>query len=519
MTFFFETYGCEMNVAESAAIERLFLRRGWKKAKTAQVSDIAIINSCSIRKTAEDRIFGRLGWFSALKKVRSCSPDAKTKTFEEAVEFVKNGAKPLTLVFMGCMADRLRDTIKKDFPFIDYVVGNFAKHNFARIIDAVENGKSPETVGTLDDEQYKFASDSYEEGSYSCFVPIMHGCNNFCTYCIVPYVRGRECSRSVDEILSELDVLKSFNVKDVTLLGQNVNSYRSCVGVEALETPTNHASKYRCVCAKSTDVKRRLQSNLLYVQAKSKDFALPRHLTMARNDEVENGVDFATLLQIIAEHLKNTSSTIQWVRFLSSHPKDLTDDVIEVMAKESVFPHHIHLPVQSGSTKILKAMNRKYTRDDYLRLVEKLKNAMPGITLSTDIMVGFPGETEVDFQETLDLMEKVHFETAMMYYYNPREETPAAKMEQLPLEVKKARLQKVIDLQTQHTHEIMSKKIGEKVKVLASNVSRDNKNELLGQTARNEKIVFSAMPEKIGELLDVKITGLNGNTFCGEVIE
>lgn len=483
MTFFFETYGCEMNVAESAAIERLFLRRGWKKAKTAQVSDIAIINSCSIRKTAEDRIFGRLGWFSALKKVRSYSLDAKTKTFEEAVEFTKNGAKPLTLVFMGCMADRLRDTIKKDFPFIDYVVGNFAKHNFARIIDAVENGKSPESIGDLDDEQYKFASDSYEEGSFSCFVPIMHGCNNFCTYCIVPYVRGRECSRSVDEILSELDVLKSFNVKDVTLLGQNVNSYRA--------KSESYAGKYR----------------------------LPRHLTIARNDKlVDEVVDFAKLLQIIAEHLRNTSSTIQWVRFLSSHPKDLTDNVIEVMAKENVFPHHIHLPVQSGSTAILKAMNRKYTRDDYLRLVEKLKNAMPDITLSTDIMVGFPGETEVDFQETLDLMEKVHFETAMMYYYNPREETPAAKMEQLPLEVKKARLQKVIDLQTQHTHEIMSKKIGEKVKVLASNVSRDNKNELLGQTARNEKIVFSATPDKIGELLDVKITGLNGNTFCGEII-
>lgn len=461
MTYFFETYGCEMNIAESAAAEQLFIARGWKKAASAQVCDVAVINSCSIRKTAEERIEGRLGWYSGLKKVRACRPDAKAKLLEEAAEYVKDGPKPLTLVFMGCMAERLRESIKKDWPCIDYVIGTFAKHHFGEIIDAVEENRTPFALD--DTESYKFASLSYEPGSFSCFVPIMHGCNNFCTYCIVPYVRGRECSRPVEEILKELEVLNGYGVRDVTLLGQNVNSYNG-------------------------------------------------------SDKNGSSVNFAGLLQRIADYLKETSSSIGWVRFMSSHPKDLTDDVIDVISKNDVLCRHIHLPVQNGSSKILSAMNRKYTREQYLDLVTRIKTAMPDVSLTTDIMMGFPGETEEDVQATLDLMRQVQYESAMMYYYNPREGTPAAKMEQIPLEVKKERLQRVIDLQLEHTHIQMSRHIGETAKVLVESVSRDNKAELLGKTARNEKVAFAAEKSMIGSFVTVKITELSGNTYRGVLL-
>ncbi len=286
----------------------------------------------------------------------------------------------------------------------------------------------------------------------------MHGCNNFCTYCIVPYVRGRELSRPVDEILNEIDLLGKMNVREITLIGQNVNSY--------------HAGD----------------------------------------------VNFAQLLQKIADHLRETDSPVKWVRFMSSHPKDFSDDVIEVIAKEPVICRHIHLPVQNGSTAVLKAMNRRYTREQYLSLVERIKARIPDVSLTTDLMMGFPGETEADVEDTLDLMRKVKYESAMMYFYNPREGTPAAKMEQIPVEVRKERLQRVIDLQLEHTHEQMSKRVGSTVMVLVEGVSRDDKTELLGQTEQHEKIAFKADKSKIGSFVNVKITELSGNTFRGELV-
>ena len=456
-TYFFETYGCEMNIAESAAVEQLFIARGWKKSDSAQTADVAVINTCSVRETAENRIFGRLGWFSGLKAVRECRPGAKSKMLEEAAEYVKDGAKPLTLIVMGCMAERLLKSFQKDYPFIDYVVGTYAKHHFTEIISAVEENRKPFQID--DSEQYRFASLSAEPGAFSTFLPIMHGCNNFCTYCIVPYVRGRELSRPVSEILHEIDLLGKMNVREITLIGQNVNSYHS-----------------------------------------------------------DDGVNFAGLLQNIADHLRETASPIKWVRFMSSHPKDFSDDVIDVIAKEPVICRHIHLPVQNGSTAVLKAMNRRYTREDYLTLVEKIKARIPEVSLTTDIMMGFPGETEADVEDTLDLMRQVKYESAMMYYYNPREGTPAAKMEQLPVEVRKERLQRIIDLQLEHTHEQMSKRVGSTVMVLVEGVSRDDKSELLGQTEQHEKIAFKAESRLIGTFVNVKITELSGNTFRGEMI-
>ena len=468
MTYFFETYGCEMNIAESAAVEQLLIARGWKQAASAQVADLAIINTCSVRGSAEERIEGRLGWFNGLKAVRSCKIGAKTKLLDQAVEYVKDGPKPLTLVVMGCMAERMLNEFHVKFPFVDYVVGTYAKHHFGEIITAIEEGRKPFEVD--DSEKYQFAEVSAEPGAFSTFVPIMHGCNNFCTYCIVPYVRGREVSRPVNEILKELDVLNSYGVREITLIGQNVNSYHGVAGDSSISVP-----------------------------------------------DAEN-VTFAQLLQLIANHLKKTQSKIEWVRFMSSHPKDFTDDVIDVIAKNPVICHHIHLPVQHGSTAVLKKMNRVYTREQYLQLVQKIKNKIPDVSLTTDIMMGFPTETEEDVELTLDLMRQVKYESAMMYFYNPREGTPAAKMEQLPESVRKERLQRVIDLQLEHTHEQMSKRIGMEVKVLAESVSRDDKNELLGQTQQHEKVAFLADKSLIGNFVNVKITSLNGNTFKGQII-
>lgn len=461
MKYFFETYGCQMNIAESAAVEQLLIARGWEKSETAELADMAIINTCSVRASAENRIFGRLGYFKGLKDVRNKNEFAKYKSFELATKLVENGPVPLTVVVMGCMAERLLDSLKKDWSCIDYVVGTYAKHHFGEIISAVEDKK--DAIPVDDTENYKFASLSYEQGAKSTFVPIMHGCNNFCTYCIVPYVRGREISRPVEEILQELDTLTRYKVLDITLLGQNVNSY---------------------------------------------------HGTYNGQD-----VNFARLLQIICDHLKETKSTIGWVRFLSSHPKDFSDELIETIAKNDLICHHIALPVQHGSTEVLKAMNRRYTREHYLELVAKIKKAIPDVSLTTDIMMGFPTETEEDVELTLDLMNQVRFETACMYYYNPREGTPAAKMEQIPEDIRKARLQKVIDLQLIHTDEQMKKRVGQTVKVLVESVTRDSDQELLGKTAQDEKVSFKADKSLIGSFIYVKIESLNGHTFKGSVCE
>jgi len=458
MTYFIETYGCEMNIAESASVEQLFIARGWEKAESAQLADVAIINTCSVRGSAEERIEGRLGWYNGLKAVRAGHPGAKRKMHQEAADYVAaNGPRPLTFVVMGCMAERLLHDFKNTHPFIDYVVGTFAKHHFGEIIDGISEGRKPFEVD--DTEQYKFAAVSAEQGAFSTFVPIMHGCNNFCTYCIVPYLRGREISRPINEILNEIDVLTKYGVREITLIGQNVNSY---------------------------------------------------------NDGETN---FAKLLQIIADHLRETKSTIEWVRFMSSHPKDFTDDVIDVIAKEEVICRHIHLPVQHGSSAVLEKMNRRYTREHYLALVQKIKDRIPDVSLTTDIMMGFPGETEEDVELTLDLMRQVKYESAMMYYYNPREGTPAAKLEQLPEELRKERLQKVIDLQLIHTDEQMKKRVGQTVKVLAESVSRDDKEELLGQTEQHEKVAFKAEKSFIGKFVMVKIDELNGHTYKGTLIK
>lgn len=460
MKYFFETYGCQMNKAESAAIEQLFLDRGWQAAETAEDADIAIINTCSVRATAENRIFGRLGWYGALKAVRSGAKDAKTSHFPVAAHAYKEGRQTLTVVVTGCMAQRLLDTLKKDYPVVDYVVGNFQKQHFSEIIEAVEKNLSP--INIDEEPVYTFAPVSLEPGAFTAFVPIMHGCNNFCTYCIVPYVRGREVSRNPQEILRELDQLTAHGVREITVLGQNVNSYR-----------------------------------------------------WESEGEV---ITFPRLMEMIACHLRETHSTIGWVRFMSSHPKDLSDELIDVISQEKVLCHHIHLPVQHGSNEILHRMNRRYTRENYLSLIEKIRNKIPDVSLTTDILIGFPGETEEDFEKTRELMETVGYQAAYMYYYNPREGTPAATYEnQVPMDVKKARLQKIIDMQLLITREETQKRLGKNVTVLVEAVSKDNPEELLGKTEQDERVVFAAPKSLVGTFIKVKLLELTGNTIRGIV--
>ncbi|MCR4941129.1 MAG: tRNA (N6-isopentenyl adenosine(37)-C2)-methylthiotransferase MiaB [Treponemataceae bacterium] len=442
MKYFFETYGCQMNKAESAAIEQIFMDRGWTDAECAEDADFIIINTCSVRATAESRIEGRLGWYTTLRKERQ-----------------KSGKGDFTLTVMGCMAERLKDDLKKQFKVVDYVVGTFQRYHFQELIEAAEK---KQMVEYMDEEPvYSFSPLSYEKGAFQSYVPIMHGCNNFCTFCIVPYVRGREVSRNPDDILREFDMLSDRKVKEVTLLGQNVNSY------------------------------------------------------MWKYDD-GSFLDFPGLMQLIADHLRETSSSVGWVRFMSSHPKDISERLIDVIAKESVLCHHIHLPVQHGSTRILKAMNRRYSREDYLAKVKMIRSKLPDVSLTTDIMLGFPGETEEDFEEAVSLLREVRYEAAFMYYYNPREGTKACTMpDQIPMEVKKERLAKVIDIQLAINRAEMSKRVGSVVKVLVEGVSKDNEQELLGRTEQDEHVVFAADKKLIGSFTEIKLLELTGNTFKG----
>lgn len=462
MTYFFETYGCQMNKAESSSLEQLLIARGWQKATYAEDADLAVINTCSVRITAETRIHGRLGWYTALKRERCGEEPTGYRRIPRPIPVP---VKKLTVVVTGCMAERLKDSLKKQFPVVDYVVGTFKKQHFQDIIDAIEQNR--ELVNLQEESVYSFAPLSYEPGAFQAFVPIMHGCNNFCSYCIVPYVRGREISRSVQEIINEIDLLSAHNVREITLLGQNVNSYK---------------------------------------------------WEESNEDGTKKLVDFPELLQKIATHLKETKSSIGWVRFMSSHPKDLSDELISVIAKERVLCRHIHLPVQNGSSAVLKAMNRKYTREDYLTLVEKIRKEIPDVSLSTDLLVGFPGESEADFEETLSLMNIVQFEAAYMYYYNPREGTVASTMEnQISIEEKKERLQKVVDLQLVITRDKLKQRIGEKLQVLVEAVSHNDEKELLGRTERDERVVFAGDKSLIGTFTTVTIDELTGNTFRGTI--
>jgi tRNA-2-methylthio-N6-dimethylallyladenosine synthase len=429
-SYWLETYGCQMNVAESNALELQLKGAGLVPSDTAENADCAILNTCSVRKSAENRIWGRLGFFSHVKTLH-----------------------PLTLIVTGCMAERLLEDMKKEAPQVDYVIGNNDKRRIVEVLTSSDR----EHLEHL--ESFSFGETYYKSGDYTSYVPIMNGCNNFCSYCIVPYVRGREVSRPVEDVLFEVAVLSSKGVKEITLLGQNVNSYR----FEENGTIVNFPDLLKRICAVAGD--------------------------------------------------------IAWIRFESPHPKDFSDALIQVIKEEPKVAKHLHIPMQSGSTRILGLMNRRYTRESFLSLIRKIRKEIPQATYATDVMVGFPSETEEEYQETLSLLDEMGCIEAFMYYWNPREGTKAVDMEgQLGEETKGQRLEKLIALQ----HEIFTRektlRAGGTVSVLVSQVSRNDKNQMLGRTEHNEMVVFTGSSE-VGSLVDVTLEGLKGNTYTGKLVE
>ncbi len=432
--YWIESYGCQMNMAEATALENKLALFNWIPAEKDEDADLVILNTCAVRESAETRIWGRLAYFKALKN----------RHFRVAV--------------MGCMAERLQEKMKEKQGIVDFVVGNFHKEAFIQLL---QNPHQLMVKGCEDlalDSEFKFAENHGKQTEASAFVPIMQGCNNFCTYCIVPYVRGREISRGVDSILSEINQLVANGIKEITLLGQNVNSYTF----------------------------------------------------------TENGVeyDFPKLLKTICE-----KTSVAWLRFTSSHPKDLSPKLAEIMAEYPQICNQLHLPIQHGSNSILKAMNRKYTTEDYLAKVEHLRTVNPNIGLSTDILIGFPGETEDDFNATISLLEKIKFDDAFTYYYNIRSGTPAATMDgHLSLEVKNERLAKLIEFHRKQVANEKLKEVGQIITVLVEKRSKKNKGEWLGRSERNRMVVFQSDAVKVGDFCKVKLLSLNGSTFKGEVI-
>lgn len=431
--YYIETYGCQMNVAESNAMETMLKGKGWVEASSPEDADLAIINTCSVRKSAENRIWGRLGAYTHIKA-------QKAKDNES-----------MTLVLTGCMAERLHDSVKNDAPQIDFVIGNNDK---LKLLDIVGDKEST----PQESEKYVFTKAYHKDGEFSSYVPIMNGCNNFCSYCIVPYVRGREVSRPVDEILEEVRRLDEEGVREITLLGQNVNSY---------------------------------------------DY---------------EGCHFPQLLGMICRQCSN----IQWIRFESPHPKDFSDELIEVIAREPKVAKHLHVPMQSGNTRILGLMNRRYTREKYLALIDKIKHRVPDVTFALDIMVGFPGETEEEFLDTMSAVEAVGCIEAYMYYWNPREGTRACSMEgQLSDKEKQQRLQRLIDWQLANAAKIKATRAHGVQKVLVTQVSRDDKSKMLGRNEHGEMVAFSTLAGssvKPGDMVYVDFKLLNGNTYLGEQV-
>lgn len=434
------TFGCQMNEHDSETISGMLQEKGCVEVLSKEDSDITVINTCSIRENADKRFFGTLG---QLKKIKEKNP-----------EFIA--------CVCGCMMQQqhIIDTVKSKYPWVDIIFGTHNIHRFPELLEKVCAEKE-KTAEILED------SDSIVEGlpakrlyRHKSFVNIMYGCNNFCTYCIVPYTRGREKSRQPENILDEVRSLVADGVKEVTLLGQNVNSYK---GVSS-----------------AGDV-----------------------------------YDFADLIYMLDE-----VDGLERIRFMTSHPKDLSDKLIQAYVDCRKLCNYIHLPVQSGSSSVLKRMNRKYTREQYLELAAKLRRAVPDITMSTDIIVGFPGETEEDFQETLSLVREVKYDSAFTFLYSVRKGTPAAEYEdQIPEDVKHERFNRLVDAVNEESMRKNAAYKGRVEKVLVEGVSKKNDETLTGRTEGFKLVDFEGDKELIGSMVDVEIT--EGKTFSltGRIIK
>ncbi|MBY6845382.1 tRNA (N6-isopentenyl adenosine(37)-C2)-methylthiotransferase MiaB [Clostridium botulinum] len=435
--FFIETWGCQMNEEDSEKLSGMLKKEGYIRTEERGNADVIIFNTCCVRENAELKVYGNLG---ILKGLKSKNPN-------------------LIIAVTGCMMQQkgMAETIKKKFPFVDIIIGTHNLHNFPNYLNEVK--KKDTSVLKIQEKENSIIENMPidRKNSMKAFVTIMYGCNNFCTYCIVPYVRGRERSRTPENIEAEIKKLISEGYKEITLLGQNVNSY---------------------------------------------------------GKDLEPNVTFAELLKRV-----NNIEGLERVRFMTSHPKDLTDDVIEAIAKCDKLCEQIHLPVQSGSSEILKKMNRHYDREKYLDVVSKIKKLIPNVALSTDIIVGFPGETEKDFEETLSLVKEVEYDSAFTFLYSIRKGTPAAKFEdQVPEDVKHKRFNRLVEV----LNEISAKKNkayeGKIEEVLVEGTSKNDENKLMGRTRTGKLVNFIGDKDSIGELVNVKIIKANSFSLTGEEI-
>ena len=424
---FLETYGCQMNVADSEVVASVMKMAGYGTTENLDDADAIFINTCSVRDNAEQRIFARLATLNALRRRRM---------------------NPLLIGIIGCMAERMKEVLIKEHG-VDLVAGPDSYLELPNLIAAAENGEKAINVELSRTETYRdIIPTRISSSKTSGFISIMRGCNNFCTYCIVPYTRGRERSREPQSILNELHDLHDKGFKEVTLLGQNVNSY--------LYKPTDGGEP----------------------------------------------VDLAALLAMVAE-----AAPAMRVRFTTSNPEDLSDAIIDTMARYPNICNHIHLPVQSGSDKVLKLMNRKYTREWYLDRIARIRQAMPDCGISTDMFTGFHDETEEDFQLTLSLMREVGFDSAFMFKYSERPGTHAAKYlpDNVPEDVKIDRLNRMIALQNELSLCSNRADVGKTFEVLVEGYSKRSHDDMFGRTQQNKVIVFPAGDTKIGDLVNCTV--------------
>jgi tRNA-2-methylthio-N6-dimethylallyladenosine synthase len=420
----FLTFGCQMSFHDAELIAGLLWELGFVKIDQPEQADIIVMNTCSVRESAENRVLGQLG---RLKHLKENNPD-------------------MIIAFGGCMAQRpeIVEKIEKSYRQVDLLFGTHKIDDFLRLLHNVlfsqSRSKDLEETNALPKEGLP----RLRVQKHSAMVSITYGCNNFCTYCIVPYVRGRERSRRPEDIISEIEFLVADGVKEVTLLGQNVNSY---------------------------------------------------------GKGLEPQVDFADLLVEVAE-----ITDLKRIRFMTSHPRDVSDKLISAFAQYDNICKHFHLPLQAGSNRILKAMNRGYSKEKYLQLAQKIKEDVPQVSFTTDIIVGFPSETEEEFQETLDLVEKIGFDSAYTFIYSKRGGTPAAQMEgQVPYQIKQQRIQRLMDLQAEISLQKNLKLEGETLQVLVEGPSKNDANMYTGRSDGYKLVHFPSQEDKTGEIISVKI--------------
>ena len=433
-----ETYGCQMNVADSEVVASI-LSPYYTITDSLREADLILLNTCSVRDNAEQRIRKRLRELVSLKK--------------------KN--KNLLIGLLGCMAERIKEQLLEQEKALDFIAGPDAYRSLLQLIEEASLGNISFNVHLSEIETYDDIDPvRYDSNGISAFIAIMRGCNNFCSYCVVPYTRGRERSRDPKTILDEAQSLFEKGFREVTLLGQNVNSY--------------------------------------YWK------------------DILNSMDFADLTEQIAQ-----ISPLLRVRYATSHPKDISDKLLFVTAKYSNVCHYIHLPVQSGSNSMLKKMNRVYSREYYLERIQKIKEILPDCAISTDIIAGFCGETEQDHQDTLNLMKEVGYEYAFMFKYSVREGTKAADKfeDDVSEELKIKRLEEIIALQQQLSLESNKRDIGKTVTVLVEGVSKRSDEHLFGRNSQNKVCVFPKKHYKIGDYVEVKITKCTAGTLLGEALE